>query len=85
MAHVVGEWTSILEDPNYDPSIVVPPRRRVRPKPQTTPNGNSKLTVAAVRAIRKDARPFDKIAKELGVDPSTIARVKSGATWAWVI
>ncbi len=44
MSHIVGEWTSILEDPAYDPSVVVPARRRVRPKPPTTPNGTSKKT-----------------------------------------
>ncbi len=34
MAHIVGEWTSSLESPDYVPSLAVPVRRRVRPKPQ---------------------------------------------------
>ena len=85
MAHIVGEWTSILESPDYVPSVAVPARRMVRPKPQTTPNGNARLTPAKVRKIRKDTRSVELIARDMNVNPSTIARARSGETWAWVI
>ncbi len=82
-SHAVGEWLSLLADPTTQPSL---PAARVRTRPMVerpTANG-SRLTPDKVRAIRKDQRTFEKIARDMGVNPSTVARAKSGETWAWV-
>jgi hypothetical protein len=42
----------------------------------------SKLTVEVVRQIRASSLPHTHLAVQFGVDPKTIARVRSGATWA---
>ncbi len=84
VSHALGEWCRILDDAAYEPAPAQEVRRRLRPKPRTTPNGMSKLTPKEVVAIRKDRRPFRAIARDLGVAASTIARARSGATWGWV-
>lgn len=48
-------------------------------------NGQAKLTEEQARNIL--ARPQDRathLAREFGVDPATIAHMRSGETWAWL-
>lgn len=53
--------------------------------PRTLPTGeahhNAKLTEVAVKMIRETDLSAPKLAKLLGVDKSTIKRVRRGATW----
>lgn len=84
LSHALAEWCQILDSPEREPAPAVEVRRRLRPEPRTTPNGMSKLNAEKVRAIRSDSRTFQKIAKDMGVNASTIGRVKNGDTWAWV-
>ena len=83
LSHALKEWLMILDNPAREPAPAEV-RRRIRSASKTTPNGMSKLTPAKVRALRKDCRSFEKIAADLGVNASTIARARSGETWAWV-
>jgi len=46
---------------------------------------NAKLTPAKVRAIRKDASPYNAIARKHGVDASLISYVKRGKIWKHVL
>ena len=84
LSHALSEWTLILDNPARLPESTQAVRRRLRPESRAIPNGMSKLTAAKVRRIRKDPRRHRVIARDLGVNPSTVARAKSGATWAWV-
>lgn len=84
ISHALSEWTLILDNPARLPAPAQEVRRRLRPAPRNTPNGMSKLSAAKVRRIRKDPRCHRVIARDLGVNPSTVLRAKSGATWAWV-
>ena len=84
LSYGLAAWVMILDSPAREPATVTEVRRRLRHAPRTTPNGMSKLTAAKVRAIRKDRRQLRHIAHDMGVNPSTIARARSGATWAWV-
>lgn len=42
----------------------------------------AKLTHAIAAAIREDVRPHIVVARELGVDPSTVRKVRAGRSWA---
>lgn len=46
-------------------------------------NGRAKLKVSDVRAIRADERPNWRIAAELGVSESTVARARRGNGWRY--
>ena len=74
----------ILDNPARLPAPAQEVRRRLRPKPRALPNGNSKLTPAKVRKIRKDTRSSVEVAAALGVHKSTVSRVRNGQTWASV-
>ena len=55
IAHALGEWISLLNDPATQPSL---PAARVRTRPRmerAASNGNARLTPAKVRAIRNDS------------------------------
>ena len=84
LSHAWAEWCLILDNPARLPESMETVRRRLRPEPRTRPNAMSKLTPAKVRAIRKDGRPFRKIARDLGVAATTVSRARTGATWGWV-
>lgn len=56
---------------------------RVRSPPGER-NGLSKLKDNQIRAIRADKRTNKEIAKEYGVDPSAISRLKTRETWKHV-
>ena len=47
-------------------------------------HGMSKLTKIDVLKIRQDSRPYNQIAKDFGVSPSTIKRAKTGQTWGHI-
>lgn len=84
LSHALAEWTMILDNPAREPATATEVHRRLRPKPRTRPNGMSKLDAAKVRAIRRDTRRHRVIARDMGVSPSTVGRVKNGETWGWV-
>ena len=79
----LGEWCAILDDPAFEPRPLAV-RVRTRPMVERPTANGSRLTPANVRAIRNDHRTFQKIAADMGVNASTIGRVKNGDTWAWV-
>ena len=85
LSHALAEWTMILDNPAYEPAPAQEVRRRLRPEPRQVANpANGKLTPARVRRIRRDKRPLRYIARDLGVSPSAVSRVKNGQTWRWV-
>ena len=84
ISHALSEWCQILDNPAYEPAPATEVRRRLRPAARVGANGMSKLTAAKVRAIRKDKRQLRDIARDMGVNASTVARARSGATWRWV-
>lgn len=47
-------------------------------------SGRSKMTEEDVRNILRDKRQNVVIAKEFGVDPSQISRIRSGERWKHV-
>jgi DNA invertase Pin-like site-specific DNA recombinase len=44
-------------------------------------HGQSRLSDAAVREIRSSTAPQRELAKQFGVNQSTISRAKRGLTW----
>lgn len=46
--------------------------------------GNSKLTDAAVKAIRADKRAQAKVAADFGVTQTMVSRIKLGKAWGWL-
>lgn len=89
VSYIVVEWFALLDDIENAPKSKADVLRRVRASNLKDShygvNGNAVLTPKKVRAIRKDARRLRVIAEDLGVNASTVARAKSGATWSWVI
>lgn len=47
-------------------------------------HGLSRLTESDVLKIREDNRPYRQIARDYGVNPSTIKRAKTGETWGHI-
>ena len=82
-AHALGEWCAILDSPGFElrPLEV---RVRTRPKVGRPARTRTQLTPATVRRIRRDLRPSADVARDLGVDRSTVGRVRNGQTWASV-
>lgn len=53
-------------------------------KAQKSRGGRGKLTVEQVRGIRADSRSLSILAREYGVDLSTISLIKNGKRYRWV-
>ena len=48
-------------------------------------NGRARLTADQVRTIRRDNRPHAEIAKDYGVDRSTVSHIKKGIIWRHIL
>lgn len=88
IGYLVGEHIALIDDIDKVPTSKAEVRKRMRRSnlkdSHVGVNGNAVLAPRQVLKIRSDKRPNRFIAAEMGVHDSTIARVKSGQTWAWV-
>ncbi len=82
IAHALGEWCAILDNPAREPSLPKPARVRVRPN--RAKRNRRLLTPEKVRQIRKDRRPAVEVARDLGIHRATVGRVRSGQSGASV-
>lgn len=84
-SYCLGEFVACLDDPWREPGTPAEVQRRISPADRrSTIPPNATLTPAMVLRIRKDKRTLRKIAADMGVNVSTIARVKNHQTWNWV-
>ena len=88
VSYIVAEWFALIDDIENAPKSKADVIRRVRDSNLKDShygvNGNATLTPKKVLAIRRDGRSHDRIARAMGVHPSTVGRVKKRETWSWV-